>query len=57
MTLYIMHFSINSSPAYFIKRVFISGLLIVLSGCDGAAEIPKQPMRTVRVETVSANNR
>lgn len=51
-----MHFSINSSPAYFIKRVFISGLLIILSGCDGAAEIPKQPMRTVRVETVSANN-
>jgi len=47
---------IKNSPAYFMKRILISGLLIMLSGCNGAAEIPKEPMRTVRVETVSANN-
>jgi len=56
MTLYIMKSPIKSSSIYFIQRVFVSALLIMLAGCDGAAEIPKEPMRTVRVETVSVNN-
>ncbi|MDF1583818.1 MAG: efflux RND transporter periplasmic adaptor subunit [Methyloprofundus sp.] len=55
MTLYIMKSPIKTSPVYFIKWVFVSVLLIMLTGCDGAAEIPKEPIRTVRVEAVSAN--
>ncbi len=56
MTLYIMISPIKSFPTYFIKRLLTGALLIMLVGCDGAAEIPKEPMRTVRVETVSTNN-
>jgi len=56
MTLYTMKYPIKSSLTYFLKGVFVSALLTMLTGCDDATEIPKQPMRTVRVETVSANN-
>ena len=56
MTLYIMKPTIKSFLAYCIKWLLGCTLLVVLAGCDGAAEIPKEPMRTVRVETVSANN-
>ena len=41
---------------YFIKWITGVTLIFLLSACDNNVDIPKQPIRTVRVETVSANN-
>jgi RND family efflux transporter MFP subunit len=41
---------------YFIKWITGVTLMFLLSACDNSVDISKQPIRTVRVETVSANN-
>ena len=47
---------LNPFYPYFIKWIVGLTLMSLLSACDNNVDIPKQPMRTVRVETVSANN-
>jgi len=44
------HSSKRAAPAFGLL------LLALLAACDNSTEIPPQPIRTVRVETVSANN-
>ena len=51
-----MTMPVKNACTYLIKWITGLVLLISLSACDDSIDIPKQPIRTVRVETVSANN-
>ena len=46
----------KKSSICFIKWISGLALMLLISACDNSVDIPRQPMRTVRVETVSANN-
>ncbi|MCF7971419.1 MAG: efflux RND transporter periplasmic adaptor subunit [Methylococcaceae bacterium] len=56
MTYYFSKNVLAKGSSFVLKGLGCFALFIMLNGCDGAAEIPKEPMRTVRVEAVSANN-